>query len=123
MMTERGVVVDHTMVHRWAIKMMPMPAWVFPRRRRPVGRSRRAFFERAIDLHSSQQAITLDAGAPDTAGRPPGCCSNARYQLSAMQRKQPVARAGFLAAQLAQLLNHGTGQPLFVQAGWRGAGH
>src|SRR5450830_721225 len=39
MMQERGVFVDHATVHRWAIKMLPMLAAVFRRRKRPVGRS------------------------------------------------------------------------------------
>ena len=39
MMQERGVFVDHTTVHRWAIKMLPVLAAVFRRRKRPVGRS------------------------------------------------------------------------------------
>ena len=39
MMQERGVFVDHTTVHRWAIKMFPVLAAVFRRRKRPVGLS------------------------------------------------------------------------------------
>ena len=39
MMQERGVFVDHTTVHRWAIKMLPALAAVFRRRKRPVGLS------------------------------------------------------------------------------------
>jgi len=39
MMQERGVFVDHSTVHRWAIKMLPVLAGVFPRRKRPVGLS------------------------------------------------------------------------------------
>src|ERR1035437_8573799 len=39
MMQERGVFVDHTTVHRWAIKMLPLLAAVFRRRKRPLGRS------------------------------------------------------------------------------------
>jgi putative transposase len=39
MMHERGVFVDHTTVHRWAIKIVPVLAAVFRRRMRPVGRS------------------------------------------------------------------------------------
>jgi transposase-like protein len=39
MMTERGVVVDHTTVHRWAVKMLPILAAVMRRRKRPVGLS------------------------------------------------------------------------------------
>lgn len=39
MMAERGVVVDHATVHRWAIKILPVLATVFRRRKRPVGTS------------------------------------------------------------------------------------
>ena len=39
MMQERGVFVDHATVHRWAIKMVPVLAAVFRRRKRPVGKS------------------------------------------------------------------------------------
>jgi len=39
MMAERGVLVDHTTVHRWAVKMLPVLAKVFRRRQVPVGRS------------------------------------------------------------------------------------
>src|SRR5674476_1702259 len=39
MMQERGVVVDHVTVPRWAIKVLPVLAAVFRLRKRPVGRS------------------------------------------------------------------------------------
>ena len=39
MMAERGVEVDHSTIHRWAIKMLPVLAAVCRRRKRPVGRS------------------------------------------------------------------------------------
>jgi hypothetical protein len=39
MMQERGVSVDHATVHRWAMKILPVPAAVFRRRKRPVGTS------------------------------------------------------------------------------------
>ena len=39
MMTERGVFVDHATVHRWSIKILPVLAAVFRRRKRPVGTS------------------------------------------------------------------------------------
>jgi putative transposase len=39
MMVERGVVVDHTTVHRWALKILPVLAKVFRGRKRPVGLS------------------------------------------------------------------------------------
>jgi putative transposase len=39
MMQERGVFVDHATVHRWAIKILPLLAAVFRRRKRAVGSS------------------------------------------------------------------------------------
>ena len=39
MMAERGVIVDHATVHRWAIKMLPVLAAVFRSRKKPVGLS------------------------------------------------------------------------------------
>src|SRR4029434_10878687 len=39
MMAERGVLVDHATVHRWSLKMLPVLARVFRRRKHPVGRS------------------------------------------------------------------------------------
>ena len=39
MMRERGVFVDHATVHRWAIKMVPVLAAVFRRRKHSVGKS------------------------------------------------------------------------------------
>jgi transposase-like protein len=41
MMAERGVVVDHATVHRWALKILPVLAVVFRRRKRAVGSSSR----------------------------------------------------------------------------------
>jgi transposase-like protein len=39
MMQERGVFVDHSTVHRWALKILPVMAVIFRRRKRPVGTS------------------------------------------------------------------------------------
>ena len=39
MMAERGVFVDHTTVHRWATKILPVLAVVMRRRKRAVGTS------------------------------------------------------------------------------------
>jgi putative transposase len=39
MMQERGVIVDHATVHRWVIKILPVLAAVFRRRKRSVGTS------------------------------------------------------------------------------------
>lgn len=39
MMQERGVFVDHSTVHRWAMKILPVMAPIFRKRKRPVGAS------------------------------------------------------------------------------------
>jgi putative transposase len=39
MMAERGVIVDHATVHRWALKILPVLAAVFRGRKRAVGSS------------------------------------------------------------------------------------
>ncbi len=39
MMAERGGFVDHSTLHRWSIKMLPVLTAMFRRRKRPVGRS------------------------------------------------------------------------------------
>ncbi|MGC3029255.1 IS6 family transposase [Burkholderia sp. DN3021] len=39
MMAERGVSVDHSTVHRWVIKLLPVLEKAFRRRKRPVGKS------------------------------------------------------------------------------------
>jgi putative transposase len=39
MLQERGVFVDHAAVHRWALKILPILALVFRRRKRAVGTS------------------------------------------------------------------------------------
>jgi len=39
MMAERGVFVDHSTLHRWSMKMLPVLAAAFRRRKRPVGKS------------------------------------------------------------------------------------
>ena len=48
-MAERGVVVDHATVHRWAIKILPVLAAVFRRRKRPVGTSWRMALGQPLD--------------------------------------------------------------------------
>jgi putative transposase len=39
MMAERGIEVDHSTVHRWAIKLLPILEKAFRRRKRPEGKS------------------------------------------------------------------------------------
>ena len=39
MMAKRGVAVDHSTIHRWAMKILPVLAAVCRRRKLPVGKS------------------------------------------------------------------------------------
>jgi putative transposase len=39
MVAERGIEVDHSTVHRWVVKMLPVLEKAFRRRKRAVGRS------------------------------------------------------------------------------------
>ncbi|MGF6508352.1 putative transposase [Paraburkholderia sp. 32] len=39
MMAERGIEVDHSSVHRWVIKLLPVLEKAFRKRKRPVGKS------------------------------------------------------------------------------------
>jgi transposase-like protein len=39
MMSERGIAVDHSTLHRWAIKLLPVLEKAFGCRKRPVGKS------------------------------------------------------------------------------------
>ncbi|MET3140000.1 putative transposase [Undibacterium sp. GrIS 1.2] len=68
MMGERGVVVDHATLHRWAVKILPVLAKIFRSRKRSVGRSWRMdetyikvkgqwkYLYRAVD----KQGMTMD---------------------------------------------------------------
>ncbi|WP_341316904.1 IS6 family transposase [Paraburkholderia sp. IMGN_8] len=39
MMAERGIAIDHSTVHRWALKVLPVLEKALRRRKRPVGKS------------------------------------------------------------------------------------
>jgi putative transposase len=50
MMAERGISVDHSTVHRWAIKLLPVLERAFRRCKRKIGRSWRM----DLDLYQGQ---------------------------------------------------------------------
>ena len=39
MMAERGLAVDHSSVHRWVVKLLPLFERAFRQHKRPVGKS------------------------------------------------------------------------------------
>src|ERR1700739_3319408 len=53
MMAERGVLLDHATVHRWALKLLPVLAKVFRRRQVP----RRPVVAHGRNLHQGQRAV------------------------------------------------------------------
>ncbi|TAM06217.1 MAG: IS6 family transposase [Paraburkholderia sp.] len=81
MMAERGVSVDHSTVHRWALKPLPVLEKTFRRRKRPVGKSWRVdetyirvngqwkYLYRAVDKAGNTIDFLLRAHRDKTAAR------------------------------------------------------
>ncbi|MFL9921710.1 IS6 family transposase [Paraburkholderia fungorum] len=81
MMAERGVSVDHSTVHRWAIKLLPVLEKAFRRCKRPVGKSWRMdetyirvkgewrYLCRAVDKDGNTIDFLLRAHRDKTAAR------------------------------------------------------
>jgi putative transposase len=81
MMAERGVLVDHATIHRWALKMLPVLAAVLRGRKVPVGKSWRVdetyvlvagqwkYLYRAVDKLRQTVDFLLTAHRDVAAGR------------------------------------------------------
>lgn len=55
MMAERGISVDHSTVHRWALQLLPALHKVFRRRKRPVGKK----LAHGRDLHPGTRSVEI----------------------------------------------------------------
>src|SRR5260370_32987822 len=81
MVAERGICVDHSTVHRWALKLLPVLEKAFRRRKRPVGKSWRMdetyirvkgdwkYLYRAVDKDGNTIDFLLRAHRDKTAAR------------------------------------------------------
>ena len=81
MMAERGISVDHSTVHRWALKLLPVLEKAFRRHKRPVGKSWRVdetyikvngqwkYLYRAVDKAGNTIDFLLRAHRDKTAAR------------------------------------------------------
>src|SRR5260370_11272084 len=70
MMAERGVSVDHSTVHRWAIKLLPILEKEFRLRKRPVGKSWR--MDESVSRTQAKACgavLKMGVGLPKPAGR------------------------------------------------------
>lgn len=82
MMHERGVFVDHSTVYRWALKILPVMALIFRRRKRSLGKSWRMdetyikvagqwkYLYRAVDKSGDIVDFLLTAKMPPDLLRP-----------------------------------------------------
>ena len=103
MMAERGVAVDHATVHRWALKILPVLAAVFRRRKRPVGVSWRmdeTYIKVAGEWKYLYRAVDRDGHTIDFLLRAKRDCAAARrflehaIDLHGVPEKIAVDRSG-----------------------------
>lgn len=108
MMAERGAAVGHATVRRWAVKISPVPAAVFRRRRRLASSSRRMhetyiqggghwkYLYRAVDRAGEPRRST-SCSQPGVMPTPRGDSSNASRISTACPRRLPSTGAAQLS--------------------------
>jgi putative transposase len=123
MMSERSISVDHSTVHRWALKLLPVMEKLFRRRKRPVGKSWRMderyiringqwrYLYRAVDKDGATVDFLLRADRDKVAAR--------RYFETAIRHNgEPgtvtIDKSGANLAALASI-NAGREQPIKVR--------
>ncbi len=92
MMAERGISVDHSTVHRWAIKLLPVLEKAFQRSKRKAGRSWR-MDETYIKVKGEWKYLYR---AVDKAGKTVDCLLRAHRDKAAARRffEQAIKRTG-----------------------------
>jgi len=55
MMSERGISVDHSTVHRWVVKLLPVMEKLFRRRKRPGGQE----LAHGRNVYQSQRRVAI----------------------------------------------------------------
>ena len=121
MMAKRGVVVDHATIHRWSIKMMPVLAEVFRRRKRPVGTSWRMdesyikisgewkYLYRAVDRAGHTVDFLLRAHRDLAAAR---CSFERAIKLHGVPEKITIDKSG---ANTAAIVGMCTGSSVSIE--------
>ena len=82
-MVERGIAVDHSTVHRWAIKLLPVLEKAFRRCKRPVGKS-----WRMDESVSRTQAKACDAVLKMGVGLPKSACRGRLQTATSCEGKE-----------------------------------
>ncbi len=102
-MQESGVFVDHSTVHRWSLKILPVLAVIFRRRKRPVGTSWRMdetyikvagqwkYLYRAVDKTGDTADFLLTAKRDKAAAR---CYLERAINLHGLPEKIAIDKSG-----------------------------